>query len=183
MTVVLHTPRLQLRVLRESDRDAFAALLADPEVMADAPRPLGREEADRKFDRYVAAFLRHGFSRWAVESAEHRFLGFVGVMPSWQPHPLGEHVEIGWRLVRRAWGRGYAAEAARAALVDVHERLGLAEVLSYTAPDNLRSQAVMARLGLQREPARDFTRDACGRSWTSLTWVWRPGMNGETHIR
>ena len=86
--------------------------------------------------------------------------------------PLGFHVEIGWRLVRRAWGRGYATEAARAALADAFHRCGLTEVLAYTAHDNGRSEAVMNRLGLRRDPSRDFTAFYGDVGpWTGLVWT------------
>jgi ribosomal-protein-alanine N-acetyltransferase len=65
-------------------------------------------------------------------------------------------VEVGWRLAREAWGHGYATEAARAALDDGFSRVGLAEIVSFTAVSNRRSRAVMERLGLVRDPARDF---------------------------
>jgi RimJ/RimL family protein N-acetyltransferase len=76
--------------------------------------------------------------------------------------------------VRSAWGHGYATEAARAALNDAFTRVGLAEVVAYTAPDNLRSQAVMSRLQLERDPSRDFTADYDGvKAWRGLVWVAR----------
>jgi RimJ/RimL family protein N-acetyltransferase len=173
--MLLTTPRLRLRPWREDDRDAFAALNADPEVMRDLGGPLDRARSDAKLDRYRAAFDRHGFCRWAVESHEGEFLGYAGIMPAGGPdHPLDPHVEIGWRLMRHAWGHGYATEAAAAALRDGFGRLGLAEILATTAPDNLRSQAVMARLGLQRDSARDFTAIYDGVAWHGLVWVARP---------
>jgi RimJ/RimL family protein N-acetyltransferase len=96
-------------------------------------------------------------------------------MPSGNDHPLGPHFEIGWRLMRDAWGRGYATEAAAAALDDAFKRVGLSEVVSYTAPDNLRSQAVMKRLYLQRDSSRDFSANYEGVGiWHGLVWVGRP---------
>jgi ribosomal-protein-alanine N-acetyltransferase len=65
-------------------------------------------------------------------------------------------LEIGWRLVRDAWGQGYASEAARAALADIFAHTDADEVISFTLPTNTRSLAVMARLGLTRDPGRDF---------------------------
>ena len=147
---------------------------ADPQVMVDYPRPLARAQSDAKLDRYAAAFERLGFCRWALETPDGRFVGYTGVMPAREAHPLGPHYELGWRLVRAAWGQGYATEAARAALGDVFQRIGLSEVLAYTAPDNARSQAVMARLGLQRDPERDFTASDVETPWTGLVWVARP---------
>jgi RimJ/RimL family protein N-acetyltransferase len=169
--MIIDTPRTRLRWWREGDRDAFAALHADPEVMADYGGPLDRAQSDAKLDRYAAAFARGGFGRWAVESTAGAFLGYAGIMPSRPEHPLGPHVEIGWRLVRSAWGQGYATEAATAALRDGFARCALAEVIAYTAPDNLRSQAVMARLRLRRDPSRDFSAPDGRRTWHGLVWV------------
>lgn len=164
------TARLILRPWSDEHRDAFAAMNADPEVMFDLGGPISRSESDEKLDRYRNLFEEHGFSRWAVEDSDGQFLGYAGVCHRRQPdHPLGPHNEIGWRLVRRAWGHGYATEAARAALDDVFARFGLLEVVSYTARENQRSRAVMERLGLQRDPSRDFTE----RSWSGLVWIVR----------
>jgi RimJ/RimL family protein N-acetyltransferase len=74
--------------------------------------------------------------------------------------------------VRSAWGHGYATESARAALDDAVHRVGVREILSYTSADNLRSQAVMARLNLVRAPARDFVvESAHGGRWRGLVWI------------
>jgi RimJ/RimL family protein N-acetyltransferase len=173
--VIINTPRLRLRRWRETDRGAFAALNADSEVMLDLGGPISRAQSDVKFDRYAATFDQSGVCRWVLETLAGEFLGYAGIMPSLPDHPLGPHVEIGWRLVRRAWGQGYATEAATAALNDGFTRAGLTEVLAYTAADNLRSQAVMARLRLQRDPTRDFTEDYEGLgAWRGLVWVTRP---------
>ncbi len=167
---LLQTARLSLRPWRETDRAAFAALNADPEVAADLGGPLSRAASDAKFERYRATFARQGVSRLAIEDA-HGFAGYAGVMPSAPGHPLGSHMEIGWRLVRTAWGKGYATEAARAVLDDAFARLGPHEVLAYTAADNVRSQAVMERLGLRRDPSRDFDLPGEGAAWHGLVWV------------
>ncbi len=181
MPVIATTPRIRLRCWEAADRDAFAALHADPEVMLDYGGPINRAASDVKFDRYAAAYRRHGFCRWAVESQDGEFLGYTGIMPAGHDHPLGAHVDIGWRLVRHAWGYGYATEAARAALNDAFTRVGLAEVLAYTAPDNLRSQAVMTRLPLQRNPSRDFNANYDGIGvWRGFVWVARLGRGGST---
>ena len=100
-------------------------------------------------------------------------------MPARPNHPLGPHVSIGWRLTRSAWGYGYATEAASAALRDGFARCGLTEVLAYTAPENRRSQAVMARLGLVRDPSRDFSWEEGARTWHGLVWVAQAPASGE----
>lgn len=165
------TPRLTLRDWHEEDRDAFAALHADPDVMADLGGPFDRMRSDTKLDHYRAAYKREGICRWAVTDKAGALLGYCGIMPHGADHPLGTHHDIGWRLIRAAWGQGYATEAARAALGDGFTRAGFKEVLAYTVPDNLRSQAVIARLGLVREVARDFTIADSG--WPGLVWVAR----------
>ncbi len=155
---------------------------ADLEVMADLGGPIDRSTSDAKFDRYLAAYVEHGVSRWAIEDLEGRFLGYSGVMPRLaEAHPLGPHFEVGWRFVRAAWGCGYATESAAAALKHAFEHLRVAEILSYTSAENRRSQAVMGRLGLRREPARDFeaSYEAVG-TWRGLVWVAARGFRNPT---
>ena len=174
----LDTPRLRLRRWPDADRAAFAAMNAHPGVMADLGGPLSRQASDAKFDRYAAVFAGHGFGRWQVETRDGEFLGYAGVLPSAPDHQIGPHFEIGWRLNRSAWGHGYATEAAQAALQDAFVRAQLPEVLAYTAPDNLRSQAVMAKLRLQRDAARDFTLHNDRGTWHGWVWVARPALLG-----
>ncbi len=171
--VILKTPRLTLRIWRDSDRSAFAAMNADPEVMSNLGGPIDRAASDAKLDRYRAAFHTQGFSRLAIESPDGVFAGYAGVMQRDQGSPLGMHTEVGWRLVRAAWGKGYATEAAAATLQDAFSRIGLTEIISYTSPDNARSQAVMARLGLQRAPSRDFILST---GWHGLVWTASPQL-------
>ena len=175
--MVIRSSRLSLRNWQESDRDTFASLNATPEVMWDLGGPLDRNESDAKFDRYVAAFDQRGFCRWALEDLDGKFLGYAGVMPSRPGHPLGPHADIGWRLVRPAWGRGYATEAARASLRDVFERVNLKKVLAYTSAGNVRSQAVIKRLNMQRAETLDYSEPLgkeCGMAWCG--W-----FDGTTH--
>jgi RimJ/RimL family protein N-acetyltransferase len=172
--VVIRSDRLKLRTWRDSDREAFAALNADPEVTQDLGGPLDRAQSDTKFDRYVAAFENHGFCRWALEDLSGQFLGYSGVMPSRPGHPLGPHADIGWRLVHSAWGRGYATEAAKAALRDAFERVHLKQVLAYTSVDNLRSQAVIKRLSMQRAATLDYSEPLGTGLWRGLVWIALP---------
>ena len=156
----------------EEWRDAFAVLHSDQLVMADLGGPFDRAVSDEKFDRYREAWTINGISRWAVTDPTEGFLGYAGVMRRADPaHPLGTHYEIGWRLRRNAWGKGYATESARQALCHAWTLLDVAEILSYTAADNQRSQAVMDQLGLKRDPTRDFTARYPRGDWSGLVWV------------
>jgi RimJ/RimL family protein N-acetyltransferase len=148
---VIRTERLMLRQWREEDRDPFAALNADPEVMEHFPSTMTREQSDAFVDFNVATIAARGWGLWAVE-ADSGFIGFVGLNePDFMPG-----VEVGWRLARDAWGHGYATEAARAAIAYGFDELGLQEIVSFTSTTNLRSQRVMQRLGMTHDPADDF---------------------------
>ncbi|UWE07294.1 GNAT family N-acetyltransferase [Actinacidiphila bryophytorum] len=152
----LRTDRLVLRRWRDSDLAPWAAMNADPQVREHLGDPLTREQSDASVARFEADFDRRGFGWWAVEvRATGEFIGFAGLDELGEDMPF-TGVEIGWRLARPAWGRGYATEAARAVLAHAFDTLGLAEVLAVTTAANVRSQAVMRRLGMTRDPVNDF---------------------------
>lgn len=153
----LETERLVLRPWRDADRAPFAALNADPAVMAFFPAVLDRLDSDAAAARFRGRFDCHGWGLWALEvKGGPAFVGFTGLNPAPDTLPFAPAMEVGWRLARAAWGRGYATEAARAVLRFGFERLGLAEIVSFTTPLNRRSIAVMERLGLRRDQAGDF---------------------------
>ena len=157
----LETPRLILRRWRPADHAAFAELNADPEVMRHFPATVDRAGSDGMIARIEKGFDHLGYGLYAVEvKGGSPFVGYVGLMPVRAPNPLAPAVEIGWRLARRAWGRGYASEAARACLDLAFDHLGLEEVVSFTAVANAPSRAVMARIGLRADPSRDFDHPA-----------------------
>ncbi len=151
---MIQTERLLLRRWTPSDADAFAAINLDPEVAYWLGGPTFAN-APGQMDRYNAAIDAHGFGRFAVERMSDRLMiGAVGLMPIGAGLPLSGF-EVGWRIARPAWGQGYASEAARAAL-DHAFACGAEEVLAFTSETNARSRAVMMRLGMRRDPTRDF---------------------------
>lgn len=153
----LRSERLVLRPWREDDLGPFAALNADPETMRFFPAPLSRVESDALVERMVLTFAESGMGMWAVEVAGGpAFVGAVGLVPVRFEAPFTPAVEVGWRLAREHWGRGYATEAARQVLRFGFQEQGLAEIVSFTAAVNQPSQAVMARLGMHRDPDDDF---------------------------
>lgn len=149
----LRTERLILRPWQDDDLEPFAALNSDPEVMEYFPSLLSRAQSDAMAERIRTHFERHGFGLWAVEvPGVAPFIGFTGLhRPSFMPG-----VEVGWRLARSHWGAGYATEAARASLAWGFAQLDLPEIIAMVVPDNHRSQRVMAKLGMQRDPTGDF---------------------------
>jgi ribosomal-protein-alanine N-acetyltransferase len=151
------TERLIMRRWRPEDREPFAALNADPEVMRHFPAPLTREESDAFMDRMEAKLAADGWGLWALEARDGgELLGFTGLnVPRFEAH-FTPAIEVGWRLARSAWGHGYASEAARAALAYGFGTLALPEIVSFTVAANARSRAVMERIGMTRDPADDF---------------------------
>jgi len=152
----LRTERLLLRRWRESDLEPWAAMNADPEVREYLGQVMTREQSDASVAAFQAEFDERGYGWWAVEvQATGEFVGFAG-LDDVEPGLPVTGVEIGWRLARSSWGHGYATEAARATLGIGWDVLGLHEILAITTATNHRSQAVMRRLGMTRDPADDF---------------------------
>lgn len=153
----LQTARLRLRRWMEADREPFAALNADSAVMEYFPDPLTRQQSDSLIEAIESGFEQRGFGLWAVEVRSSRtFIGFTGLNePSLEAH-FTPAVEVGWRLARAAWGEGYATEAATASLAFGFEEVGLDQIVSFTSAGNMRSRAVMERIGMTRTPDDDF---------------------------
>jgi RimJ/RimL family protein N-acetyltransferase len=153
----LETDRLILREFLDRDREPFAEMNADPRVMEHFPAVLSREESDGLVDRIGERWVEDGIGLWVLErQADEAFLGFTGITSPRFEADFTPAFEVGWRLAVEAWGHGFATEAAREALRFGFEDRGLAEILSWTVPANVRSRAVMERLGMTHDPADDF---------------------------
>jgi RimJ/RimL family protein N-acetyltransferase len=154
--VEINTERLVLRDWREPDLSPWTAMNADPEVREYLGPPLTAADAAASVRSFQDGLDRDGFGFWAVEvGASGEFIGFTGLDRVDDGMPF-TGVEVGWRLARSAWGHGYATEAATAALEYGFATLGLPEILAITTTTNLRSQAVMRRIGMTYDPAEDF---------------------------
>jgi ribosomal-protein-alanine N-acetyltransferase len=153
----IRTDRLLLRQWRASDREPFAALNADPRVMAHFPRVLSRAESNAIASRIEDVLATRGWGLWAVEVVSVApFIGFIGLAtPRFEAH-FTPAIEIGWRLAAEYWRCGYATEGAHAALSHAFDVLRLEEVVSFTVPANVRSRRVMERIGMTRNEADDF---------------------------
>ena len=151
------TKRLVLRHWLEEDRDAWVEMNSDPEVMEFFPATLSREDALAMADRIQKNLESSDRGLWAVEvKGGERFIGFVGLSTQDLGLSFTPCTEVGWRLKRSAWGHGYATEAAKTALRYGLEELDLEVIYSFTAATNLRSQAVMERIGLHSRPDLAF---------------------------
>lgn len=156
-THTLTTQRLVLRQWRPEDLDPFWAMGQDSQVMEFLLPYADRTDCDANAARLRDHIDTHGFGFWALEvPGIAPFIGFTGLLNVNDANPFYPAVEIGWRLTRAHWGKGYASEAAEAALAFGFEELNLDEIIAFTVPANIRSQAVMRRIGMTHNPADDF---------------------------
>ena len=146
---MIRTARLRLRQWRDDDLAPFAAMNADPVVREFFGGPQDRAASDASAGRARDHIARRGFGFWAVEIQDGAaFIGFVGITDVADDLPFAPAVEVGWRLARPFWGRGYATEAARASLDHGFGVLRLPEIASFAVTANFRSRAVMERIGM-----------------------------------
>jgi len=156
----LKTERLILRPWCEQDLEPFAKLNADPKVMEYFPATLSKAESDQLAQRIITKMDEKGWGMWAVSvPGIAEFIGFIGLNSVDQvslPTPFSPAVEVGWRIAFEHWGKGYATEGAKAALVYGFKTLNLGEIVSFTAVQNMRSRRVMERIGMHHNPKDDF---------------------------
>lgn len=153
---VIETERLLLEPLAASRLDEFVALTADPETMRywTPEGAFAREVAERNFEVSLERLRQHGFGRrWIVAKENRAGLGFTDTKRFGEScdDVSPDEVELGWMLVRSAWGRGYGTEAARAIRDETFERLGLQSVVAVHHPENAASARVVEKLGMEFE--------------------------------
>lgn len=154
---MITTPRLLLRTWRESDREPFAAINADPEVMEFFPTRLTRDESEQMVLHIEAHQKEHSFCFFAAELiGKAPFIGFIGISCVPFEASFTPAVEIGWRLSRPFWNRGLATEGASAVLSYAFRALRLEEIVSFTVAANIRSRRVMEKIGMTHNAVDDF---------------------------
>lgn len=145
----LKTNRLILRQWQDSDLIDFAAMNANPDVMAHFPALLTAEESNALAEKCRELITKHGWGIWATQlKATEEFIGFIGLHAPKANLPFSPCIEIAWRLSPQYWGHGYATEGANACLQFAFEQLNLTEVVAFTTTTNKSSQAVMERIGM-----------------------------------
>ena len=175
------TDRLLLRQWRKEDREPFSRLNGDPVAMEFFPKTLSRSESDAIAEKCEALIAERGWGFWAVELlGSGEFIGIVGLHTPSADLPCSPCVEVGWRLLKPYWGRGFATEAARESLRVGFELLGLSEIVSFTTVGNLRSRAVMERLNMTPDrktfdhpeaPEESGLREHCLYRLAKETWA------------
>lgn len=149
--IVASTPRLTLRVSSDEDAQGMYLLNADPEVLRyTGDPPFADVEEARAFLRSYKHFEQYGYGRWAVYLKEPaRYLGFCGL----KYHPEGDFVDLGYRLMRAEWRKGYATEAGRCALELGFRRFGLSRIVGRAQEANAVSVRVLQKLGMTYDRA------------------------------
>ena len=183
--VVMETPRLRLRTFRMGDLPHVVAMNADPTVMAYLGGPMSPEASLAMAEAIQGAFAADQVGMIAVERREDgAFLGIAGLNRlAWYP----DDIEVGWRLLPTHWGRGYATEAGRAWLGFAFRIYGPARVISVADVPNVRSRAVMERLGLGLDHVATLQEgedrfEAVVYAITRAAWEHRPLAEGVRHL-
>jgi RimJ/RimL family protein N-acetyltransferase len=144
----LDTPRLLIRGRTLDDLEACLAMDRDPEVTRYIKGPWNDPVEHRRFLEFrITRPYPPGLGYWSIRerAAPEVFLGWVMLIPD---HGVGPEVEIGWRLVRAAWGRGIASEAARALAAHAFDTVKLPRIIADIDPENIASRAVAEKIGM-----------------------------------
>ena len=176
----LDTPRLMLRAFTRDDLDAWAAIMADPDVAKYiAPAPMTRDESWRSLASSLGHWMLRGYGTWAVEvKATGEMVGRVGMI-----HPEGwPGLEIGWTLGKAAWGKGYATEAADAAIRYAFLTQPVDRLISCIDPENTPWQKVALRVGEtqgERTALRVAGKDYPVDIWAITRGEWQRRIAGQ----
>lgn len=148
---IFQTDRLGFRQWQDTDTEPFAHMNADPEVMEFFPATLSQGEAAAFITRVRTFIDGNGFGLWAVdEKATGNFIGFIGLTTPRFESFFTPCIEIGWRLAKPYWGKGYATEGAKASLDYGFSALGFEKIYSFTAITNKHSERIMQKIGMTR---------------------------------
>lgn len=149
---IIQTQRLGLRAWQAADLSPLADMCADPKVMQFFPETLTFEQSKSLLDRLQKCDREHGFTYFALELKEtNEFLGFAGMLNQTYDAPFTPCVDIGWRLKKAAWGKGYATEAAKACLNFAFQNKKIKEIYSVCTSKNEASKSIMKKIGMQYE--------------------------------
>ncbi|HAA16167.1 MAG TPA: GNAT family N-acetyltransferase [Cytophagales bacterium] len=151
MKTYLETERLYLSNWEATDLPEVAAMNLDPEVMRYFPSTFPKDISQAFIANNIQYIQVHHYGWFkATLKATGDFVGFIGIKDVRFQAEFTPAVEIGWRMVTKMWGNGYATEGAKACLRYAFEELGKEEIVSFTAVPNQPSEAVMQRIGMQK---------------------------------
>lgn len=146
MTKILETPRLLLREMTPDDAENAYILNSDREVLRyTGDDPFESVEEAREFLANYESYKKYGFGRWAVILKEtNEYLGWCGLKYTAEL----DEFDIGYRLMKKFWGNGYATEAAEACLKLGFEQFNMKTIVGRAMPDNVASVRILQKIGL-----------------------------------
>ncbi len=143
--------RLGFRNWTGNDLEEFASLNADVEVMQHFPKTLTRKETEEFLIRLQNHFDKTGYTYFAVDVLEtNEFIGFIGLVHQEYKSPFTPATDIGWRLKKSAWGKGFATEGAKRCLEFAFSNLGLTKIIATCTLNNKNSENVMQKIGMTK---------------------------------
>lgn len=149
---IFTSERLGFRNWTRKDLPDFAALNADPEVMEHLPKPLTEKESEDFLSRLQKHYEQWGFNYFATEILRTgEQIGFIGLAYQDYQAAFTPAVDIGWRLKRSAWGKGYATEGAKRCVDYAFNELDMDRIISTCTKSNSRSELVMCKIGMTKK--------------------------------
>ncbi|MEK9612345.1 MAG: GNAT family N-acetyltransferase [Flavobacteriaceae bacterium] len=149
---LFQSKRLGFRNWKKADLEEFANLNADPEVMEHFPKLLTKNEVKELIEQLRDHFSLKGYTYFVTELLETKeFIGMIGLAFQEYKSDFTPAVDIGWRLKRNAWGKGYATEGAKRCLRYAFRGLGLQKIVSVCTVKNVQSENVMKKIGMTKK--------------------------------
>jgi RimJ/RimL family protein N-acetyltransferase len=143
--------RLGFREWTQEDVPEFSKLNSDLEVMKYFPKTLVLSETIFFMERLQAHFSKNGFCYFATdELATNEFIGFIGLASQNFKSPFTPAIDIGWRLKKESWGKGYATEGAKKCLEYAFNELKIDKVIATCTLQNKKSENVMKKIGMKK---------------------------------
>lgn len=148
---IFQSERLGFRNWEKNDLTEFAALNADKEVMEHFPKVLTAQETEELMKELQIHYDKRGYNYFATELLKTgEFIGFIGLAFKTYTAEFTPATDIGWRLKKSAWGKGYATEGAKRCLDYAFNDLNIDKIVATCTKDNLKSEHVMQKIGMKK---------------------------------
>ena len=149
---IFKSDRLGFRNWSKEDLIDFAALNADKEVMEYFPKPLTKKETEEFIERLQKHYRDYKYNYFATELLDTgELIGFIGLANQKYEATFNPAVDIGWRLKKSVWGKGYATEGAKRCLEYAFNELKLTRIISTCTEKNTKSQNVLKKIGMLKQ--------------------------------
>jgi RimJ/RimL family protein N-acetyltransferase len=148
---IFKSNRLGFRTWTEKDKSKMGMINSDPKVMEHFPTIPTQKQTDEFIDRMKTQFSKNGFCYFAVDKLENgEFIGFIGIAEQTFESDFTPCIDIGWRLARAEWGKGFATEGAKRCLEFAFNKIGLMNIKSFCPEINIKSEKVMKKIGMKK---------------------------------